>query len=82
MTVIVVSAQHMSSHDTLHCVKVWKLSEIFKALRSKGKLSLCLETPESTLHSYILGNQSLRARQREREIIMLRKRVRHIIYFK
>lgn len=52
MTVMVVSAQHMSSHDTLHCVKVWKLSEIFKALRSKGKLSLCLETRKYTTLLY------------------------------
>lgn len=38
------------------------------------------QTPESTLQPYILGNQRLRARQREREIIMLRTRTRHIIY--
>lgn len=48
MTINTARVRHVSSHDTLNCAKVWKLSEIFKALQSKDKLSLSQNTRKYT----------------------------------
>lgn len=52
MTIITARVRRVSSHDTLTCAKVWKLSEIFKALQSKDKLSLSQNTRKYTTLLY------------------------------
>lgn len=74
MTIITARVRHVSSRDTLNCVKVWKLSEIFKALQSKDKLSLSQNTKKYMTLLY--SGKSKTQSKAGREIMMLTKRAK------